>query len=176
MSTRFSEFRIEGKFRGIHVACGGKTAEAAPFEVLLLNVVLGRLRGLAKEIALRTSKPKGHGASVKTSCRVTPGLQHPSPLEVVRPPSPDRSAGAKAWAAKVSAFLFGLSNSLLITSWRSSNQGYSVVTHEAAVELNGWIRSRIEVCHSGHPGKVLLVLENAGEEVDEGLEGTDQGA
>ena len=64
LSTRF-QLRIEGKFRGIHVACGGKTAEAARFEVLLLNVVVGQLEGLAKEIAQRTSKLKGHRARLQ---------------------------------------------------------------------------------------------------------------
>ncbi|CAE7217795.1 FAP100 [Symbiodinium microadriaticum] len=62
----------------------------------------------------------------------------PTDFEAERPPSPDRSAGAKAWAAK----------------------GYSVVTHEAAVELNGWIRSRIEEKKSTKGSKALIKTSN----------------
>eukprot|EP00439_Symbiodinium_sp_Y106_P021717 s7663_g2.t1 len=62
----------------------------------------------------------------------------PTDLEAERPPSPDRSEGAKAWAAK----------------------GYSVVTHEAAVELNGWIRSSIEEKKSTKGSKALVKTSN----------------
>ncbi|CAE7039292.1 FAP100 [Symbiodinium sp. CCMP2592] len=62
----------------------------------------------------------------------------PTELEAERPPSPDRSEGAKAWAAK----------------------GYSVVTHEAAVELNGWIRSSIEEKKSTKGSKALVKTSN----------------
>ncbi|CAE7578991.1 Ccdc38 [Symbiodinium natans] len=59
-------------------------------------------------------------------------------IELERPPSPDRSEGAQAWAAK----------------------GYSVVTHEAAVELNDWLRSRTEEKKSTKGSKALVKTSN----------------
>lgn len=54
--------------------------------------------------------------------------------EVERPPSPDRSEGAKVWASK----------------------GYSVVSSEAALELNQWLRSKMEDKKSKKGSKAVV--------------------
>eukprot|EP00435_Cladocopium_sp_Y103_P065355 s278_g27.t1 len=54
--------------------------------------------------------------------------------ELDRPPSPDRSEGAKVWAAK----------------------GYSVVSSEAALELNQWLRSKMEDKKSKKGSKAVV--------------------
>jgi len=53
---------------------------------------------------------------------------------VERAPSPDRSASAKVWAAK----------------------GYSVITNEAAMELNQWLKSKMEDKKSKKGSKAVL--------------------
>jgi len=63
-----------------------------------------------------------------------PGPRFQQEEVVERAPSPDRSASAKVWAAK----------------------GYSVITNEAAMELNQWLKSKMEDKKSKKGSKAVL--------------------